>query len=124
MLEMNHVVQANRRIPCIGMAADPLIVAPAISVTVSPSAGAVPMTAKSFDFSSTVHSNVKGPAQGVLRLKLPSGWRSTPPEAPFSFARDGADRTVVFSVSPALVKPAEYTITAVAGYKGQTYQQG
>jgi LmbE family N-acetylglucosaminyl deacetylase len=122
--ETQQVVQANRRIPGIGMVAGPLLVAPAISVTVSPSAGAIPLTAKSFDFSATVHSNVKGPAQGVLKLKLPPGWRSTPPEAPFSFARDGEDRTVIFSVSPDLVKPAEYAITAVAEHQGKTYQEG
>ncbi len=122
--EMSRVVQANRRIPGIGMVADPLLLGPAISVTVSPSAGAVPLTAKSFDFSTTVHSNVKGPAQGVLKLKLPQSWRSTPPEAPFSFARDGEERTVTFSVSPGAVKPAEYTITAVAEYNGKTYEEG
>jgi LmbE family N-acetylglucosaminyl deacetylase len=121
---MFRVVQADRRIPGIGMVADPLIVGPAISVTVSPSAGAVPLTAKSFDFSTTIHSNVKGPAQGVLKLKLPQGWRSTPPEAPFSFARDGEERAVTFSVSPGAVKPAEYTITAAAEYNGKTYEEG
>jgi LmbE family N-acetylglucosaminyl deacetylase len=122
--EIERVVQANRRIPGIGMVADPLLVGPAISVTVSPSAGAIPVTAKSFDFSSTIHNNVKGPARGVLKLKLPPGWRSTPPEAPFSFDRDGEERTVTFSVSPDLLKPIEYTITALAEYGGRTYQEG
>jgi LmbE family N-acetylglucosaminyl deacetylase len=122
--EIQEVVQANRRVPGIGMVADPLLVAPAISVSVSPSAGAVPLSSKAFDFSCTVHSNVKGPAQGVLRLQLPQGWRSTPAEARFSFSRDGEDQTVTFSVSPDIVKPAEYIITAVAEYQGHTYQEG
>ncbi len=76
--EVQQVVQTNERIPGIGMVQNPLLVAPPISVTVSPSAGAVPMTSKSFAFSCTVHSNVKGPAEGVLRLELPRGWRSEP----------------------------------------------
>ena len=122
--EVEQTVQTNERLTGVGLVSNPLLTGPAISVTVSPSAGAVPLGSKSFAFTATVHSNVKGPAQGVLRLKLPRGWRSSPVEAPFSFARDGEDRTIVFSVSPDLVKPAEYKIVAVAEYKGQTYEEG
>jgi LmbE family N-acetylglucosaminyl deacetylase len=122
--EVEQVVQTTERIPGIGMMENPLLVGPAISVSVTPAAGAVPLGAKAFDFTCLVHSNVKGPADGVLRLKLPSGWRSTPAEAPFAFARDGEDKTVVFSVSPDVIKPADYTITAVAEYKGRDYTEG
>jgi len=117
-------VQTSERVPGIGMIENPLIVAPAISVSVSPTAGAVPLESKSFAFTCTVHSNVKGPAQGTLRLTLPAGWRSTPPEAAFSFSRDGEDQTLVFSVTPDAVKPAPYTITAVAEYRGKSYAEG
>ncbi len=122
--EVQQVVQTSERVPGIGSLSNPLLIGPAISVSVSPSAGAVPMGSKAFAFACTVHSNVKGPAQGVLRLKLPLGWRSTPAEAPFSFARDGEDQTVNFSVSPDVVKPADYTITAVAEYAGRSYTEG
>jgi hypothetical protein len=122
--EVQQVVQTNERVPGIGMVQNPLMVGPPISVTVSPSAGAVPMTSKSFAFSCTVHSNVKGPAEGVLRLELPRGWRSNPGEAPFSLARDGEDQTVTFSIAPDLVKPAEYEITAIAQYGGRSYREG
>jgi LmbE family N-acetylglucosaminyl deacetylase len=122
--EVQEVVQTNERIPGIGMVQNPLLVGPPISVTVSPSAGAVPMTSKSFAFSCTVHSNVKGPAEGVLRLELPRGWRSNPAEAPFALARDGEDQTITFSIAPDLVKPAEYEITAIAQYGGRSYREG
>jgi LmbE family N-acetylglucosaminyl deacetylase len=122
--DVAEVVQTSERVPGIGMIQNPLLVSPAISVTVSPSAGAVPMGSKSFAFTCTVHSNVKGPAEGVLRLQLPSGWRATPPEAKFSFTRDGEDQTIVFSVAPDLVRPSEYTITAVAEYQGHSYTEG
>ena len=122
--EVQQVVQTSERIPGIGTVQNPLLVGPPISVTVSPSAGAVPMSSKSFAFACTVHSNVKGPAEGVLRLELPAGWRSNPPEAPFAFARDGEDQVVVFSVAPDLVKPAEYTITAIATYDGRSFREG
>jgi LmbE family N-acetylglucosaminyl deacetylase len=122
--EVQQVVQTNERFPGIGMVQNPLLVGPPISVTVSPSAGAVPMTSKSFAFSCTVHSNVKGPAEGVLRLELPRGWRSNPGEAPFALARDGEDQTITFSIAPDLVKPAEYEITAIAQYGGRSYREG
>ena len=122
--EVDQTVQTSERISGIGNVSNPLLAGPAISVTVSPSAGAVPLGSKSFAFTATVHSNVKGPAQGILRLKLPQGWRSTPAQAEFSLARDGEDQTIVFSVAPDLVKAAEYNITAVAEYKGKTYEEG
>jgi LmbE family N-acetylglucosaminyl deacetylase len=122
--EVDQTVQTSERISGIGNVSNPLLVGPAISVTVSPSAGAVPLGSKFFAFTATVHSNVKGPAEGTLRLQLPQGWRSTPPQAPFNLARDGEDQTIVFSVSPDLVKPAEYKITAVAEYQGKTYEEG
>ncbi len=122
--EVSEVVQTNERVTGFGVLQNPLLLGPAISVWVSPSAGAVPLTSKSFAFKCTVHSNVKGPAEGVLRLKLPNGWRSTPAQSPFSFARDGEDQTVTFSVSPDIVKAADYTITAVAEYQGRSYTEG
>ncbi len=122
--EVSEVVQTNERVPGFGTLQNPLLMGPAISVWVSPSAGAVPLNSKSFAFKCIVHSNVKGPAEGVLRLKLPTGWRSTPAQAAFSFARDGEDQTIAFSVAPDLVKPADYTITAVAEYQGRSYTEG
>jgi LmbE family N-acetylglucosaminyl deacetylase len=117
-------VQTSERVPGIGILQNPLLVGPAISVSVSPTAGAVPIESKSFAFTCTVHSNVKGPAQGVLHLKLPAGWKSNPPEAPFSFSRDGEDQMLRFSVSPDAVKQTAYTITAVADYNGHSFAEG
>src|SRR6185369_2965100 len=102
---LSQVVQTTQQIPTLGIVAQPLLMGPAISVTLTPAAGAVPVGAKSFAFSCTVHSNVKGAAQGTLRLRLPSGWRSAPEAAPFAMSRDGEDRTIAFSVLPDLVKP-------------------
>ena len=93
-------------------------------MTVAPSAGAVPVGAASFAFACTVHSNVKGPARGTLRLRLPEGWHSTPETAAFSMDRDGEDQTVAFSVLPDSVKPGEHRITAVAEYQGKSYEEG
>ena len=123
-VHLSQVVQTLQRIPALGIVPEPLLVGPAISVTVSPAAGAVPVGTKSFAFSCTVHSNVKGPAEGTLRLRLPAGWKSSPESAPFAMARDGEDHTVTFSVLPGDVKPGEQSITAVAEYQGKNYQEG
>ena len=122
--ELAGNVQTYERISGIGTIPNPLLVAPAISVTVSPSAGAVPLSAKQFAFTATVHSNVKGPAQGKLRLELPRGWTSQPSEAAFSLARDGEDQPIAFTIHPNDIRPAEYDISAVAEYAGQTYREG
>lgn len=122
--EIRKVVQTNQRIEGTGMVQEPLLMAPAISVWVSRPAGAVPLAAKSFGFMCTLHSNVKGPANGVLRLSLPPGWQSTPAECPFHFARDGENDDVTFQVKPQTVKEQDYEIKAVAEYEGKTYEQG
>ncbi|HUA57185.1 MAG TPA: PIG-L family deacetylase [Verrucomicrobiae bacterium] len=122
--DVAEVVQTSERVPGFGTIQNPLLVGPAISVWVSPSAGAVPIASKSFAFSATVHSNVVGPAKGTLRLKLPAGWRSDPPQFPFSIARAGDDQTVTFSISPDILKSAEYTIAAIAEYQGREYAEG
>ncbi len=123
-LHVSEVVQAMQRISTLGVVPQPLLMGPAISVTLSPAAGAVPIGTKSFAFSCTVHSNVKGPAEGTLSLRLPAGWRSMPESAPFAMARDGEDHTITFSVVPGMVNPGEHRITAVAEYKGKSYEEG
>jgi LmbE family N-acetylglucosaminyl deacetylase len=121
---LRRVVAANQRIEGIGIAEDPLLVAPAISVSVTPSAGAVPLTSTSFTFSCALRSNVKGPAKGSVRLRLPPGWDSSPVEAPFSFARDGDSETMTFQVTPHSLKAGNYEIRAVANYAGKNYEEG
>jgi len=123
-LELEKVVQSRQRVEGIGMLEYPLLMGPAISVSVSPGAGAVPLAAKSFTFSCTLHSNVKGPAKGVLRLQLPQMWQASPPEYPFSLARDGDNQTLTFAIAPHSVRPQGYQIKAVAEYAGKTYEEG
>jgi LmbE family N-acetylglucosaminyl deacetylase len=123
-LECKQVVQSMQRIEKIGLQAQPLLMGPAISVAVSPAAGAVPLTSSSFAFSCALHSNVKGPAKGVLRLHLPAGWASTPAEYPFSMAGDGETQNLTFQVAPRSIKPESYQIKAVAEYQGKTYEEG
>jgi hypothetical protein len=121
-LDIQKVVQTNQRVETIGVEEDPLLVGPAISVAVSPAAGAVPLTAASFTFACSLRSYVKGPASGVLRLRLPAGWQSLPSEHPFSFAREGDADTVTFEVTPRGMKAGRYEIHASAEYQGKQYE--
>lgn len=123
-LQIEKVVQSRQRVEGIGMVENPMLMGPPISVSISPAAGAVPLTANSFTFSCTLHSNVKGPAQGVLRLQLPPAWEARPAEHPFSLARDGDNQTLAFEISPHSVKSRTYQIKAVAEYAGKSYAEG
>ena len=71
-----------------------------------------------------VHSNVKGPAKGKVRLELPAGWTATPESAPFSFVKDGEDLPLRFEVHPSSVAAKSYELHAVASYNGREYRQG
>ncbi len=118
------VVQTIHRYVGPGPLPEPLLVAPAISVTVAPHAGVVPVTNASLHLQVMVHSSVKGPAKGTVHLDLPKGWHSKPESVPFSVASDGDEEAISFDVMPEAVKTQPYTITAVAEYAGQQYKQG
>ncbi|MBV9038317.1 MAG: PIG-L family deacetylase [Acidobacteriaceae bacterium] len=123
-LVIRKVVQTHTRIEGIGLVDNPLLVGPALSVSVSPAAGAMPLEAKSFEFSCTLHSNIKGTAKGTLKLHLPDGWTAAPNEYPFAFSEDGENETVAFQVTPHSVKTETYQIKAAAQYNGKTYEEG
>jgi LmbE family N-acetylglucosaminyl deacetylase len=120
--ELTQVVQSVERVTGPGTIVQPLIVGPAISVSISPQAGIVPLAAKSFELTVSIHSNVKGPAKGTVRLELPDGWKA--PEEQFSTAKDGDDQNLSFRVAPAGLTEKPYTITAVATFDGREYKEG
>jgi LmbE family N-acetylglucosaminyl deacetylase len=122
--DLQQVVQTNSHVDTIGTVQQPLLIEPAISVSTSPAAGAVPLHTISFSFNCTLHSNAKGTAKGILRLTLPQGWRSTPEEQSFAFARDGDGETFHFKIQPGTVETRRYEIRAVAEYEGKRYVEG
>ena len=120
--EMAQVVQSVERVTGPGAVLEPLIVAPAISVSISPQAGIVPLDSKSFEVTVNIHSNVKGPATGTVKLDLPEGWKA--PQEEFSTSKDGDDQALTFHVTPAGLIEKSYAITAVATYDGHEYKEG
>jgi len=120
--ELSQVVETVERVTGPGTVMEPLIVAPAVSVAIAPRAGIVPLNAKAFDLIVSVHSNVKGPAKGTVRLDTPPGWKAEQQE--FSTAKDGDDQSLKFHVTPQQIEQRAYTLTAVASYDGREYKEG
>ena len=122
--QTSGVVQTSHRFTGPGPVLEPLLVAPAISLTVSPDAGIMPINNATLKLQVTVHSDVKGPAKGQVRLDLPEGWTSQPEVAQFEATRDGDEVILNFQVTPKSVQAKPYTITAVADYNDHQYKQG
>lgn len=121
---LDQVVQTMHAVHGSGPVLDPMLVAPAISVWVSPKAGIVPLTSKVLTIRALIHSNVQGPATGSLSLKLPSGWTSNPAEAHFTIQQSGGEQNIDFQVAPKKIEAKPYRITATATYQGHTYSSG
>jgi LmbE family N-acetylglucosaminyl deacetylase len=120
--EISQAVQSIKHVTGQGTVLEPLIVAPAISVSITPQAGIVPLGFKSFELAVAIHSNVKGPTKGTVNLDLPEGWKA--PQEEFSTVKDGDDQTLNFHVTPASLSENPYAITAVATYEGHEYKEG
>ena len=123
-IRIGQYVQTVKRVTGLGTVLEPLVVAPAIGISISPRFGIVPLDSKTFAVKTVVHSNVKGPASGTVRLDLPAGWKSQPPSIPFSTTQDGEDLGVSFTVTPANLSEKLYSITAVAEFGGRQYREG
>jgi LmbE family N-acetylglucosaminyl deacetylase len=123
-IRIGEVVQTVKRVNGLGTVLEPLIAAPAIGISIEPRFGIVPLDAKAFTVKTMLHSNVKGPATGAVRLDLPQGWKSEPASIPFSTTQDGEDLGLSFTVTPANLSEKPYSITAVAEYGGKQYREG
>ncbi len=119
-----QVVQTVHSVHGYGPILDPMLVAPAISVWVSPKAGIVPLTSKSFTIHVQVRSEVEGAAAGSVSLKMPEGWTSNPAKAEFATQQNDGEQNIEFEVVPKQVDAKPYRITAAASYQGHTYTSG
>ena len=123
-VRVGQVVQTVQRERGLGAVDEPLVIAPAISLWMSPHAGVAPIGAKSFPVSVLVHTHVKGKANWTGRLDFPAGWDGTPESAPFAFATDGQDLSLRFEVHPSSVVAKSYELRAVASFDGHEYREG
>lgn len=123
-MELTEAVQVVDREEGAGTLLHPLPIGPAISLTMLQSDGIIPLDRTMMPVSVRIHSNVKGAAQGSVRLDLPTGWKSMPASAPFSFAQDGQEQIVTFKVTPSNMKEQTYQVKAVADYDNHQYKEG
>ena len=66
---VGQVVQTVKRVTGYGPVLEPLTVGPPVAVSISPRAGIVPLDTRSFVVTALLHSNLKGPATGNVRLQ-------------------------------------------------------
>jgi LmbE family N-acetylglucosaminyl deacetylase len=123
-LRTGQVVQTVRRQVGEGLVLNPLVVAPAVSVRISPSAGATPLDSTSLSISATVRTEAEAGARGTVRLELPPGWRAEPAAAPFELGRAGEEQGVRFRLFPDRLEEKLYTVTAAAESGGRQYREG
>jgi hypothetical protein len=71
-----------------------------------------------------VSSNLTGAPNGILRLTLPSGWRSEPVQLPVSLSKRGSKQDFEFKMFPAGLKEGRAEVQAVLEAVGHEYSEG
>ena len=121
-IRIGKVVQSLQRVSGPGGFYEPLVVTPAIGVSVDPHERILPLDGSALPVRVTVHT--QGAAEGAVSLKLPDGWRSEPTETRFQRKTPGETDPILFSVTPAGAQTGAYSIKAVAQSSGKTYESG
>ncbi len=121
-IRLGAVVQTLQRIPGEGGVYQPLVVTPAIGVSITPEAQILPLDGGPLPVRVVVHT--QSAAVGTVSLKLPAGWSSQPAEAHFQTQSAGDTEPILFSVSPDGVQTGAYTVQAVVQSDGATYTTG
>lgn len=121
-VEMGQVVLAPTG--AYGNIDHPLDVVPSLSLSISPSSGVIPPSAKSLPVSVNIHSEEQQGIAGKVHLELPQGWRSDPRNAEFAFHHANETQHFSFLVTPDKPEQQGYTITAIAETPQGTTQDG
>ncbi|WP_348264739.1 PIG-L family deacetylase [Telmatobacter sp. DSM 110680] len=121
-IRIGEVVQTLQRVTGPGGFYEPLVVAPAIGVSVDPQARILPLDGSALPVRVTVHT--QSAAEGTVALKLPDGWRSDPAQAEFHRKTAGDTDPILFSVTPAATQTGAYSLMAVAQSAGRSYDSG
>jgi LmbE family N-acetylglucosaminyl deacetylase len=102
-----------------------LLVAPALTLTVTPDVVVVPTgAAVTREVRVIVRNNSTGAESGAVRLTVPAGWTVTPASADVTVAREDEEATARFTVKPpASAKPGDATIAAEVTSGQATYAQ-
>jgi hypothetical protein len=71
-----------------------------------------------------VTGNLSREVRGVLRLELPTGWRSEPEQFAVDFSRRGEKRDFKFKVFPAGLQEGQAKVRAVLEADGEKFSEG
>ena len=119
---LSAVVQTLQRVPGEGGIYEPLIVTPAIGVSMTPEARIVPLDGSPLPVKVVIHTQAA--AEGTVSLKLPSGWHSDPAEAHFARKSSGDTEPILFSVTTDGARSGAYAVQAVVQSGGAQYTSG
>jgi len=99
-----------------------LVVGPAVSVRVPTEAGVLPLGGDKYSLSVVVRNNASKGSSGVLKARVPQGWRSEPESIEFQFDKEGEEREFRFTaIAPAGAAAGDYPVDAVAVSGGREY---
>ncbi|MGA9583734.1 MAG: PIG-L family deacetylase [Terracidiphilus sp.] len=121
-IRIGEVVQTLQRVTGPGGFYEPLVVTPAIGVSVDPQARILPLDGSALPVRVTVHTQAA--ADGTVSLKLPDGWHSEPTQAEFHRKAAGDTDPILFSVTPSAAQTGAYSIEAIAKSGDRTYDSG
>lgn len=121
-IRLGGVVQTLERIAGPGGIYEPLVVTPAIGVSIEPEARILPLDGSPLPVMVTVHSEAA--ADGIVDLKLPEGWKSEPAQIDFHLKSAGNTEPLKFEVTTPSVGAGAYSIEAVAQSGGKTFAEG
>ncbi len=106
-------------------AARPLAVVPAFSVMLEPGTQVISThNGSTSTVTVGVTSNLMRNVSGVLRLELPSGWRSEPTQLSVDFKKRGEKQDFQFKVLTSGLQEGRTTLRAVLESEGEKYNEG
>jgi LmbE family N-acetylglucosaminyl deacetylase len=103
----------------------PLAVVPAFSVALEPATQVISMhNGSTSTVTVGVTANLTRATHSVLKLELPEGWRSEPPQLAVDFTQRGEKQDFQFKVFPAGLQEGRATVRAVLESEGEHYSEG
>jgi LmbE family N-acetylglucosaminyl deacetylase len=121
-IRLGGVVQTLERVQGPGGIYEPLVVTPAIGVSIEPESRILPLDGSPLPVMITVHAEAA--ADGTVELKLPEGWKAEPAQMEFHLKAQSNSEPLKFEVTTPNVGAGAYSIQAVAQSGGKTYASG
>ena len=113
--------------PALGEFDKPVLVVPAVSVSVTPAGATWPQSKPGAqDVAVVVRAEAEQGSRGSVAMSAPSGWTVTPTSQAFTLDEAGAERSMTFQVRPdGMVAAGRHTFDVSAQTDdGRTYDEG